>query len=165
MKVAIQIDPHDAFDAPTHRPFQRVTAAAQKHLIRAMGLVAARLLRPSALLDTGVRSAVWRAGLAVQPKGFYSSLVDPRDLARSIPRSGYAGVDFNQRLQLHYLSEVFPRFQEEYAQLPRSRPDDWETNPRFFLGNDAFNGVDALAYWAMVRFHRPKKIVEVGSGN
>jgi hypothetical protein len=87
------------------------------------------------------------------------------ELAPSPPRATYGGVDFNRPLQQHYLSEIFPRFQEEYNQLPHFRPADWTVNPRFFLDNDAFNSVDALAYWAMIRFHQPRQIIEVGSGH
>ncbi len=159
------IDPHKALDGPEAGPVGRGARQLKALLVRVLGLLAARLLRPSALLDPVVRSSLWRAGLAVQPKGFYSSLVDPWDLPRSAALSKYRGVDFNPTLQHHYVSEVLPRFQAEFAALPQSKPKDFASSPRFFIGNDAFDGIDALAYWAMIRQHRPKRIVEVGSGH
>ena len=165
MKRPVGTDPHHRIDVPDDRLIPRMTARAKKHLARAMGITAARLLRPAALLDPSVRSALWRAGLAVQAKGFYSSIVDPLDVPARPTCSEYPGVDLNVAVQLRYLAEVFPRFSDEYTQLLEDQPSDWAVNPRFFLSNDAFNGADALAYWAMIRCHRPATIMEIGSGH
>ena len=76
----------------------------------------------------------------------------------------FPGLDLNDRGQLRYLKEIFPRYQDEYAAIPVVRPASWSTRPTFYLTNDAFQNIDALAYWAMIRSHRPKRIVELGSG-
>jgi hypothetical protein len=133
-------------------------------MARYLGLAATQLLTPTGLEDRAVRARLWRRGIAAQPSGFYASLVDPVDLpVGETPRS-HLGVDFNHDRQLAYLVETFPLFRQEYAAIPSDRPKDWATRPRFFLDNDAFQNVDPLVYWAMIRAHRPARIVEIGSG-
>jgi hypothetical protein len=142
-----------------------VVAIAKRRLARVMGSLAAELLTPSSLEDSGVRARLWRHGIGAQPKGFYSSLVDPADLREvGQPIVMDHGLRLNADGQRRYLSDVFPKYRTEYAAIPVSRPLNWAASPRFYLGNDAFENVDALSYWGMIRFHQPNRIVEIGSG-
>src|SRR4051812_45164773 len=115
-------------------------------------------------MDRDVRDALWRRGVAAQPAGFYSSLVNPSEMGASDEAQPFANLDLNPATQLRYLTDVFPRYQSEYAAIPFDRPADWDTHPRFFRRNDAFQALDPLVYWAMIRAQRPARVVEIGSG-
>lgn len=156
-------DPHARIDGPT-TAVNRSLTSAKRRLARLLGLASARLLTPSALEFPEVRRAFWRHGVAAQSKGFYSSLVDPDDLVPSADAQECRGLDLNPAGHHHYLTQVFPRYRGEYVRLPVERPHDWGARPQFFRRNDAFQNLDALVYWSMIRAHRPARIVEIGSG-
>jgi hypothetical protein len=138
--------------------------ALKTRLARAAGRVGAALLRPRGLMDRDVRDALWRRGVAAQPAGFYSSLVNPSEVGASDEAQPFANLDLNPATQLRYLTDVFPRYQREYESIRLERPADWDMHPRFFRHNDAFEALDPLVYWGMIRTHRPERIVEIGSG-
>jgi predicted O-methyltransferase YrrM len=163
MAFGMAIDPHALLDRPA-RGICRVLIEAKRRVAGMCGLFAAKVLTPSGVETAAVRRALWRRGIAAQPKGFYSSLVDPADLPASLEPHPCPGLRLNAERQLHYLTEVFPRFRDEYSRLPHERPRDWMARPRFFRRNDAFQNIDPLVYWGMIRTHRPRRIVELGSG-
>jgi hypothetical protein len=156
-------DPHRHVDARISR-LERTGHVVKRAVARYLGLAATRLLTPTGLEDQAVRSRLWRRGIAAQPSGFYASLVDPIERTESDRPQSHVGVDFNHDRQLEYLVEKFPQFRDECAAIRSDRPQDWTTRPRFFLDNDAFQNVDPLVYWAIIRLHRPARIVEIGSG-
>jgi predicted O-methyltransferase YrrM len=160
---ATAADPHALVDTPP-RGVARLLMSGKRRLAGLLGLAAAKLLRPSGVEFPSVRRALWQGGIAAQPKGFYSSLVDPADLPRSAEPHPCPGVRLNTERQHHYLTTIFPRFRDEFAELPLDRPRDWGARPRFFRRNDAFQNIDPLAYWGIIRTHRPSRIVELGSG-
>ena len=156
------VDPHAHLD---HRRSRGGLAKSwlKGRVAYALGRLAAACLTPRALEFPSVRTQLWSRGIAAQPKGFYASLVDPADLSDGVV-SPCHGVDLNQQSHEHLLRTVFPKYQREYAALPRERAEGWESSPRFYLRNDAFVNIDALAYWAMIREYRPARVVELGSG-
>lgn len=157
------VDPHALLDRPANA-VRGSLIEAKRHVASLCGLLAAKVLTPSGVESAGVRRALWRVGIAAQPKGFYSSLVDPADLTASLEPHACPGLRLNAERQLHYLTAVFPRFRDEYSRLPHERPRDWIARPRFFRRNDAFQNIDPLVYWGMIRTPRPRRIVEFGSG-
>jgi Methyltransferase domain len=70
------------------------------------------------------------------------------------------GIDLREAAQLALLDEATARFGPELAALPRQ----FERPGRFFLGNQAFGPVDAELAWALLRSHRPRRIVQAGGG-
>ena len=103
-----------------------------------------------------------RRGLHITPVDFYQPVPDSRTLEAGLwqTQSSLAGIEMNEAEQLRLLSEIFPRFREEYDAIPHVQSEDGG----FFLGNGMFDGMDALVYYCMVRALRPRRIVEVGSG-
>jgi len=94
--------------------------------------------------------AIWeRAGYHVVPVGYDSPIPDLSALPQSRP-SGCRGVDLNRRGQREMLAALAPHFPEGVAY--------WEENTWFGL-------VDSVVLYAMVRHHRPRKVVEIGSGH
>jgi predicted O-methyltransferase YrrM len=89
-------------------------------------------------------------GLHVVPAHFYYPIPATRELTDSLFRSvsDCPGLDWNPGVQEHYLRSVFARYAGE----------------RTFGPNEGLNVMDAAMLHAMVRHHRPRKIVEVGSG-
>jgi len=102
-------------------------------------------------------------GVHVTPVDYYQPIPDTRTLAPELweRRSALVGIDLNVATQLELLRTAFPGFRHEYEQLPREPPAD---RTRFHLGNQYFDGTDALACYCMIRHFRPRRIVEVGSG-
>lgn len=101
-------------------------------------------------------------GVHVTPVHFFQPIPDMRTLGDELwtKMSELPGIDLNEAGQLRLLRDAFPRFRQEYEQLPLV-----PTEPgRFYLNNGAFEGTDALALYCMIRHFRPSLILEVGSG-
>jgi predicted O-methyltransferase YrrM len=77
----------------------------------------------------------------------------PRDLP---------GVDLRTDRQLELLGQL--GHQDELLAFPRSGPPNFDADPYFHYGNGSFMSGDAEALYAMVRHHRPGRIIEIGSG-
>jgi hypothetical protein len=104
---------------------------------------------PKAVMTHPAAFAIWeRAGYHVTPVHFYSPIPDLTTLTER-GTSSCPGVDLNRRGQEAMLATLAPLFPEARA--------CWEDNTYFGL-------VDSAALYAMVRHHRPQKVVEVGSG-
>ncbi len=104
-----------------------------------------------------------KRGFHVTPVHFYQPIPDTRTIPETIwsRQSELAGVDMNDSVQLDLLRNCFPRFRDEYEQLPSAPTGD---PSQFYLDNALFAGTDALVTYCMVRHFRPRLIVEVGSG-
>ena len=162
MAIALQIDPHEKFDRPDD--YNHKWSDVKHKIATCLGLVGSLMLTPNSLGSPAVRRMLWRRGIGAQAKGFYASLVDPREVRPSHEASLSAGFEMDRERHLHYLVSVFPKYAEEYAALDVERGETWHRQPRFFKRNDAFSNLDALAYWALLREHRPSRVVEIGSG-
>lgn len=105
-----------------------------------------------------------RRGWHLTPADFLSPIPVVEELPDELwaKPSELPGIDMRDDAQVAMLRDYAQRFAAEYDALPRTSPDG--TRRRFFLGNDAFESVDAEVYYAMLRAERPKRIVEIGSG-
>jgi predicted O-methyltransferase YrrM len=105
-----------------------------------------------------VTKALW-----VAPGHFYSPIPDLQELEMSadeifeIPPA-IRGVELNESRQLEILTE-FRRF---YAEQPFSASK--VPNRRYFFENPNYSYADAIVLYCMMRFLRPQRIIEVGSG-
>ena len=107
---------------------------------------------------------VWeRHGFHVTPVHFYQPIPDTRSLPENLwgQPSELVGIDMNDSVQLDLLRNRFPKFRDEYEQLPTKPTGE---SGRFHLNNDFFDGTDALVAYCMVRHFQPRLIIEVGSG-
>lgn len=101
------------------------------------------------------------------PGHFYSPIVAPAELdtATLWPAGGAAlplGIDFDAPGQRRLLSEAFTRFLPDFD-YPEQGEDD-ATLTRFYIGNSQFSGLDARAYFVLLRQWQPRRLIEVGSG-
>lgn len=102
-------------------------------------------------------------GFHVTPVHFYQPIPDTQSLPETLWErpSDLAGIDMNDAIQLDLLRNHFPRFRDEYEQLP-SKPTGGAIG--FHLNNRLFDGTDALVAYCMVRKFQPRLIMEIGSG-
>jgi hypothetical protein len=102
-------------------------------------------------------------GFHATPVHFYQPIPDTRSLPETLWErpSKLVGIDINESTQLDLVRECFPKFRDEYAQLPT---EPTQKTGRFYLNNGLFGGLDALVTYCMVRHFQPRLIVEIGSG-
>jgi predicted O-methyltransferase YrrM len=108
-----------------------------------------------------LRAAADRAGLQVVPKTFYSPIPDLSALPAGVweRRSALHGIDLDLDRQLRWLESLAPAMRE-FAPPERAtgRPG------QYTLANDSYGRVGADVLHGVVRGLRPRRIVELGSG-
>ncbi len=102
-------------------------------------------------------------GFHLIPDHFYQPLPNLTSLNRYNfkKQSSLVGIDMNDKTQLNFMNKIFPLFKKEYRQFPY-KPTANEYD--FYFGNGAFDGIDALVLYCMIRYFKPETIIEVGSG-
>lgn len=106
----------------------------------------------------------WQSlGIHVTRVHFYHPIPDTRRLPPSLWERGseMVGVDLREAAQLRLLATFRERYAGEYGSLPRGPTRD----PfQFHFGNDFFPEVDAEILYCMIRHLKPKRLIEIGSG-
>jgi hypothetical protein len=104
-----------------------------------------------------------RHGFHVTPVHFYQPIPDTQSLPNAIwdTASELAGIEMNDSLQLELLRNHFPKFRDEYEQVPSEQTA--EPDP-FYAKKGPFRGIDAIVAHCMVRYFQPQLIIEVGAG-
>jgi hypothetical protein len=98
------------------------------------------------------------------PVHFYSPIPDIDDLERRHiweKKNQLIGIDFqigNQVTLLHRLGEKFGD-ECKWPLLPTNDP------ARFYINNNSFSFGCAAILHSMIRYYKPKRIIEIGSGN
>ena len=72
------------------------------------------------------------------------------------------GIDLNQDGQLKLLRNEFPKYVNEYD-FPMEKCDV-ENKNNFYFNNHMFANTDAEVYYCMIRYFKPRVIIEVGGG-
>jgi hypothetical protein len=117
-----------------------------------------------------LRQAVYHAaielGVQILPLYPYSPAPDPRHLPDTLwaNPSGLPGVKINLEKCCELVRSMAENFRAEYEALPFDKPADappWT----YFASNGFYDGVDGCILYAMIRKFRPRRIVEIGSGN
>jgi len=129
------------------------------------------ILLPAALLLKGVRRVglhrlplcrrmLGNVGVLPVRKHYYEPLVDPKALRQPLekPRD-LPGIDWNVPGQLNVL-ETF-QFTHELDGIPDRFQDDLS----FHFNNGAFESGDAEYWYQLLRAKKPRRIIEIGSGN
>jgi hypothetical protein len=119
---------------------------------------------PAKLMRDKRYFATWeRRGYHVTPVHFYSAIPNLAELADTLwsePRP-LVGIDMREGAQLELLESSSARYRSELSRIPREAPT---ADCPFFINNGNFFGVDAEMLYCMVREHRPRRIIEIGSG-
>jgi hypothetical protein len=103
-----------------------------------------------------------RIGFDTAPRDFYSPIPDLRHMPDAAWRepTGLGGIDLDLEGQFSFLEGDLAPFLSEFRPPLQADRDSTE----FFLQNASYEAVDAETLYSMVRFFRPKRIVELGSG-
>jgi predicted O-methyltransferase YrrM len=104
-----------------------------------------------------------RLGFHVVPNRFNQPIPDTRTLKPALweTRSQLVGVDLREGEQLRLLSELSSRYRPEWDRFPL---EPTTPNHQYYVNNRIFESVDGEMLYAMIRHHKPRRIVEVGSG-
>ncbi len=108
---------------------------------------------------------VWqRLGFHITLNNWDQPIPDTERLKDDIwlKNSKLIGINLQEKCQLNLLSQFSSQFKEEYESLPRSKT---ATPYQYYINNVAFNSVDGEVLYCMIRYFRPEKIFEIGSGN
>jgi len=103
-----------------------------------------------------------KKGFHVIPVHFYSPIPEICSLSANLWKgeSRLIGVELNESAQIELLS-AFSRFKTEYDLFPNDKP----SNPlQYYIHNGMFVSVDGELLYSMIRYYRPKRVIEVGSG-
>lgn len=71
------------------------------------------------------------------------------------------GLELDDEKFLHFLDEVCLPYREQYSSFPRTQA---ALPNGFYLDNGWFGAVDAEVLYSILRWRRPRTVVEVGSG-
>jgi hypothetical protein len=108
--------------------------------------------------------ACLKRGSLPLPVHYYSPVPDLDDLKRRdvwSRRSELPGVDFRPKAQVAYLLKLGERYGRECAWSPRPTKDPSE----FYTENQGFSFGCAAAAHSIIRDRKPKRLIEIGSGN
>lgn len=100
----------------------------------------------------------------VPPGHFYSPIPDlnqtrnKEDLIWGEVSDTIPGIDLNTEEQLHLLN----KFSQYYKEIPFS--DNKQPDYRYYFKNKFYSYGDAITLYSMLRYLKPKRIVEAGSG-
>jgi hypothetical protein len=105
-----------------------------------------------------------RLGLHLTFNHYYEPVPDTRKLKESLwtTQSELVGININEERQLALLSTFAAMFRQEYEAFP---VDKTPVPHAFYLKNSGYPSVDAEILWCMIRYFKPKRILEVGCGN
>lgn len=105
-----------------------------------------------------------RLGIHALPNHFYSPIPDTRSFDEHFwsRQSDLVGVTINGEQQQSLLTTFSSLYRDEYEQFPRSKT---RTPHEYYVNNGAFESVDGELLYCMIRHAKPRRIVEIGSGN
>jgi len=108
---------------------------------------------------------IWqRLGIHVTPNHFYEPIPDTRTLKDELwtNYSEMVGVEINEQEQIRLLSEFSAKFKGEYEAFPRHKTP---IPHQYYVHNGNFESVDGEILYCMIRYFKPRKIFEIGSGS
>lgn len=106
-----------------------------------------------------------RFGLHVLPVHYYSPIPDTRILrrkpelwSRELPLDA---LDLNISEQKNLLETIYRLFHDEYMAFPSERTND---PTQYYLNNGSFGFVSGQIHYGIIRYFKPEKVIEIGSG-
>ena len=114
-------------------------------------------------IRVGSFRAAQKLGIHITPNHFYEPIPDVRNIPSEFWRqpSELRGIEMNEQAQVALLGKFCNKYKQEFDEFPNCKADFGE----FTLANTSFGAVDAEILYSMVRYYKPKKIIEIGSGN
>ncbi len=105
-----------------------------------------------------------KMGIHAVPNHFYEPVPDCRDIPAEFWQrpSELVGIEMNEQAQAALLALFCEQYKSEFDQF-RSTPPSLPGE--FSLANTSFGPVDAEILYCMVRYFKPQRVIEIGSGN
>ena len=105
-----------------------------------------------------------RLGLNVTPNHYYQPIPDLASLDDDVftRRTELKGIDLDLRKQAGLARKFGQDYGNEYQAFPKTDPGVPGT---YFLNNRDFGPVDAEILYGLIRKFKPRRIIEIGSGN
>ena len=107
---------------------------------------------------------LWQShGFHITQANYFQPIPDTSCLPLSLWNriSDLPGVDMREQEQKRLLSEIASKFKDEYTAIPQGASTE---EFQFYLGNLAFEAVDAELLFGLVRLLKPRRMYEIGSG-
>lgn len=163
---SVQAHQGPAGPAPGRLTIKKMRRAVVDFIIAIFALPAGMLLRRARRAWPHMpltRKMLRVAGVFPVREHFYEPVVFAEDLRRPLTEERtIAGLDLNVAGQVELLAQL--QYADELRQLPLDG-DARAARPSFFYHNGAFEGADAGYLYSMIRRFKPKRFIEIGSGN
>jgi len=107
----------------------------------------------------------WQSlGFHITPVHFFEVIPDTRKLKDNLweKQSELIGIDINEKKQLELLSFFVSKFKREYETLPKKKTS---IPHQYYINNEEFGSVDGEILYCMICYFKPRRIIEIGSGN
>jgi hypothetical protein len=106
-----------------------------------------------------------KMGFHIIPNHYYHPIPDTSLLNRkTFEAKKMIGVKMNDAAQLNMLKKL-SKYNNEFKQFKKIDTNiNVQLDCNYYFNNMAFDGVDALLYYAMIRYLDPKTVIEIGSG-
>ena len=102
----------------------------------------------------------YEAGFHLLRKNFYLPIPEGEDL-KYADNSALVGIPMNDDEQIDFLDTVVAKYKGEFLAFPMHAA---ESHQQFHLINGSFMAGDGNAYYGLVRYLKPKTVIEIGSG-
>ena len=104
-----------------------------------------------------------KLGVHLTLNHFYEPIPDTRDLPARLwrKRRDVPGVDMREEAQVSLAKKLGETYRAEFATFAERNTG---TGHDYYLENGAITAGDAEALYGMTRMHKPKRIIEIGSG-
>lgn len=106
-----------------------------------------------------------RLGLHVLPVHYYSPIPDTRILRRKpmlwLREMPLHGLELDIDEQKTLAETICPLFREEYMAFPMERTND---PMQYYLNNPSYGFVSGQMHYCIIRYFKPKRVVEIGAG-
>jgi predicted O-methyltransferase YrrM len=113
--------------------------------------------------DNGAYPIFSKYGFHLLRKHYYLPIPDDEDLS-FVRDTALIGVAMNEEIAFDLLENVLNRYKAEFNGFPINQ-DAAKHNTEFYLINGSFMAIDGNVYYALIRDHKPKRVIEIGSGN
>jgi Methyltransferase domain len=156
---------------PNDEPHLRLKKFIAIHWLRTFlcnfyeGDAASFYWRPGRLRQE-VHRAATDMGVHILPLHTYCPVPEPRELPDDFwaKRSELPGVRIDLAKCCELVRMLAAEFHDEYEALPAAPPP--EAPPwTYYTHNDYYDDIDGYILYAMIRHFRPRRIIEIGSGN